>query len=415
MSGHTRLRVESIFNQFRANPRLDNDDVAGFQRTALRLDAHSEIVSGTIEILDSRHYGGSRGSSLNTTNVNALDILQANVEFRLGDLGTGTHEARIGRYTIDLGSRRLLARNGYRNTINSYTGADWHWTDDDTALTAFWGLPVRRRPADLASVVDNDIELDDQDKDVQYFGGHFERRLDSRDALEAYFLVFLENVPNSRQRELFTPGVRYRRKPAAAQVDFELESVYQFGESQISSSGSGTDLDHSAWFQHASIGYMFDSEHKTRVRLAIDYASGDESPGDGENNRFDTLFGARGFDYGGPTGFWGAIARANILSPEASVAWEPRPDMHMWLTWRGVWLASDTDAWTTARVADPTGSSGRHVGQQLTARWRQWFQRRSLLLELGAAYLFDGRFQRRAPGGQGQDSSYAYAAFTWKF
>lgn len=415
IKGHTRVRIESIFNQFRSNPRLDNDDTTGFQRTSLQIDARSGNISGTVELLDSRHYGGSRGSALNTGAVNAVDILQANVLLHLGDLGTGTHEAQLGRYTIDLGSRRFLSRNGYRNTINSYTGANWRWTGEETAVTAFWALPVRRLPADLESVVDNDVELDDQDRDLQYFGGHVEQRIGDRDVAEAYTLFFLENAPNSQQRELITPGLRYRRKPERGGVDFEIESVYQFGESQTSRAGTGPDLDHVAWFQHASVGYMHDSHSKTRWRLAIDYASGDERAGDGQNNRFDTLLGSRGFDYGGPTGLWGAIARANILSPEARVTWEPRPDMHVWLAWRGVWLASDTDAWTTAGVADPTGNSGRHVGQQLTARWRWWFHERHLLLDVGAAHLFDGGFQRRAPGGQGQDSSYLYTAFTWKF
>ena len=77
-----------------------------------------------------------------------------------------------------------------------------------------------------------------------------------------------------------------------------------------------------AGFAHASAGYTFDAAWTPRVRVAWDYASGDADPNDGQNNRFDTLFGARRFEYG-PTGIYGAVFRANLNSPEIRLILKP--------------------------------------------------------------------------------------------
>ena len=82
---------------------------------------------------------------------------------------------------------------------------------------------------------------------------------------------------------------------------------------------------------------------------------------------------------------------------------------------RGVWLAESRDAWTAARVQDVTGAAGRHVGEQLEFRVRHQIVPKSVLFEWGGVYLFAGRFQDDAPGGQGQDTAYGYVQAVWTF
>lgn len=53
-----------------------------------------------------------------------------------------------------------------------------------------------------------------------------------------------------------------------------------------------------AYFEGLEVGYTFVEVWSPRFASQLDYARGDSSPNDGENNRFDTLYGARAFDFG---------------------------------------------------------------------------------------------------------------------
>ncbi|MDN5849734.1 MAG: alginate export family protein, partial [Nitrococcus sp.] len=146
-----------------------------------------------------------------------------------------------------------------------------------------------------------------------------------------------------------------------------------------------------------------------RFVLEYDYASGDEDPNDGENNRFDSLFGALRSDFG-PTGIYLALTRSNISSPGARIQVEPSPNLDAFVGYRAVWLASDRDALPSAGVRDPSGGSGAFVGHQVEARVRATILPENLDLELGGAYLIDGRFLKDAPNAAGNgNTAYFYS------
>lgn len=410
VSGHVRARVESIDGQFRSAARLNSTDTIGFLRTALRFDVDGDVLGSdnldfTLEVLDSRQLGAGTGSFLNTTTNNPVDFLQAYFRYDLGELGSGTNHLRIGRQTLDLGSRRLVARNRFRNTINSFNGVLWHFEDDKAKADVFWFLPTQRQPSDFPSLLDNDVVLDEQDKDQQFFGAFYQRESADWLTWETYIYgIYEDNEPGSRRRELFTPGVRAFRKAAKNEWDYELELILQFGET--------ANMDHNAGYAHLETGYTFDSTWTPRVQVQFDYASGDTSSTDNDTERFNTLFGARRWEYG-PTGIYGAIARSNIISPDVRVELKPRENINWMVAWRGVWLASDTDTWTTAGVRDATGASGRHVGQQFETRLRWDLKEADMRIEFGAAYLFHGGFQSSV--GTNTDTAYGYIQSMWRF
>ncbi|MEN3940635.1 alginate export family protein [Prosthecobacter sp. SYSU 5D2] len=412
LKGEIRARYETLDEQFRA--RLEGSDQVLALRSSLLMEADLAPVQVTAEILDARQLLADSGSALDTTTVNTLELLQAHLEWDLGTLGKGRQHLRLGRETVNLGSRRLMARNAFRNTINAYTGADWRWeTKAGHSVRAMWLLPNQRQPDDLTSLQDNDSAFDDQDFDLQFWALYATLPLPPvRAELELYAFGLHESGSGTRHRQLYTPGFRLVRKPETGQVDFEAESALQLGTS--SSSVNGSAISHQALFLHLSVGYSANLPWRPRLGLAYDYASGDRKPDDGDNNRFDTLYGARRFEYG-PTGSYGAIARSNLSSPELRLDFTPAVNTEFMIAHRGVWLASGKDAWTAAGVRDASGRSGKFVGQQLEARLRWDAIPGNLRVETGIAQIFPGRFQESAPNGKPSDTTYAYFEMTWWF
>ncbi len=417
ISGEHRSRYEGLDGQFRLG--RNGSDQAYAMRTLLLTQFKAEPGAVLVELQDSRQYLSDAGSPIDTTMVNALDVIQAHARWDAKDLiPGGTNTIRVGRETLDLGNRRLVARNAYRNTINAFTGVDWLWQAEGGGwVRGFYFLPVRRLPEDRQSLLDNDIVLDSQSFDTQFGGVYGDvPGLPWRMRLEAYYF-YLHDEPTlrTRARDLHTPGVRLYREPKAGQWDFEVESTFQAGESQERILPGSPSLDHFAHFQHAAVGYTFEIPWKPRLGLRYDYASGDPTPGDARNGRFDTLYGARRFEFG-PTGIYGAVARANLNSPEYHVSVRPWSSVEFGVSHRFLWLAEAKDSWTSSGLVDPTGASGTELGHQLEFRLRWNVIPGNLRVDTGYTHLFAGDFIREAPlsGGKG-DIQYAYFEATLQF
>ena len=73
---------------------------------------------------------------------------------------------------MNLGSRRLVASDDFRNTTQGYTGlrADLTSRRQERSATLYYMLPQERRPDDFASLRDNEIQLDHESRDLQLFG-----------------------------------------------------------------------------------------------------------------------------------------------------------------------------------------------------------------------------------------------------
>lgn len=416
VSGEQRTRYETLDGQFRAG--RGGGDQALALRTSLLAQAKWESMKLVTEVLDARQYLSDDGTPIDSTMVNALDVLQAHIRLDAGELiPGGTSTIRFGRETLDLGNRRLVARNAYRNTINAFTGVDWLWqTEEGASLRGFYFLPVRRLPEDVDSLLDNDIVADTQNFDQQFWGVYGDvGRLPEKIRLEGYWLTLKEESSEVlRRRHLQTPGLRLFRPSGPGEWDFEVETTWQFGTSQIRAGTGQARLDHLAHHHHGGVGYTWAAAWRPRVGVRYDYASGDSDPTDGKNGRFDTLFGARRFEFG-PTGIYGAVARANLNSPEYSLSIRPHARVDLSVSHRFLWLAEARDAWTAAGVRDPSGASGRELGQQLELRCRWEVAPGNLRLDAGIAHLFGGEFLERAPNRSADDVHYGWVELTLLF
>mgnify|MGYP001165593003 CR=1 FL=1 len=421
LSGMQRTRFESLDGQFRSSGALDGSDHVWAVRTTLRADVNYHGWLATGEVWDARQFESDDGSVVDTTIVNAAEMVQLFAGYEGRSVFSEGDKASLifGRHTMDLGSRRVVARNDFRNTTNTFLGFNARWESaSKDSLQAFFTLPTRRLPSDFDALLDNDVELDDENRHVKFWGLYatFAEALGKANA-ELYYLGLDEQDAHglaTANRSLSTVGGRLVQRPAKAHFDYEIEATYQFGDSRTGTS-SNTDLDHEAYFAHLEGGYTFDHDWKPRTVLQFDYASGDDSPTDGENNRFDTLFGARRWEFG-PTGILGFIARANVMTPGLRLVVNPRKDVELMLSHRPVFLASDTDAHTPSGVRDTSGGSGDHVGDfsELRLRWNvfpgNW------MLEFGAAYAASGEFLNDAPNASGAgDTSYVYVQSLFTF
>lgn len=414
IGGAYRVRYERLHDPFLAVPTASDRILVERLLFDVRADFDRFYLGAELE--DSRAQLDDAGPPLGTDDVNAVELLRAYVGFtRDGVFLDGDNlDLHAGRITIDAGSRRLVARNRFRNTINAFTGVHALWTaPKGSRVQAFYTLPVQRRPYDFDRLERNAIVFDDESLEVRFWGilASRERLFDAVNGEIYVFGLGEDDRPDvpTLDRDLYTPGLRLFTEPGPGAWDFEIEAVLQTGTSRSTRSPADvTDLDHRASFFHAHVGRTLGDAGPLSLVLQYDYASGDRDPDDGDNERFDTLFGARRFEYG-PTGIYGAMARSNINSPGFRV--EIRPDDRILglVGYRALVLDSSRDFWTTSGVRDPTGASGSTVGHQVEAGLRYALLPGNLQVEIGGAYLFEGRFQRDAPNASGEgDTAYFY-------
>ncbi|MGR9107503.1 MAG: alginate export family protein, partial [Gammaproteobacteria bacterium] len=166
-----RTRYETLTNQFRAGGQ------GGDQVLALRTDIFLEAAIDELriggEFMDARISLDDAGTPVDNNLVDTFDILQLYVAWTTKNMfGTGLDsDFRFGRQTMDLGSRRLVVRNGFRNTINSFTGLHLNLADaDKVQWRLFLFNPVRRLPDDPVAIREGRHEFDTRDTGT-YFGG----------------------------------------------------------------------------------------------------------------------------------------------------------------------------------------------------------------------------------------------------
>lgn len=399
LSANVRLRYEALHNQFR--PGFDRDDDLIEAQTSIAAEWDTGPIRIGAEMVDSRAWDSDAGSSVGTSEVNTLELLQAYVSADFGDaLGTGS-DLRLdaGRFVLDLGSRRLLARSNFANSPNGFAGAKLELrTKAKDQLTLFYTQPSQKLPRDKDRILDNDTQWDRNGEDLVFWGGFFAKpKVIGTGAAEAYFFGLEEDDTSARatrDRHLFTPGARLYRDPAAGKFDYEFEYAYQFGTISEGSSATARTIPVSAHYLHAEAGYQFAGDWKPRISLEYDLATGDD--GRRSYGRFDGLYGSRRADYG-PSGMFGPLGRSNLSSPGVRLEVTPSKRWDAMAFWRLAWLDSATDTFASTGVSDPTGQSGRFGGHQIEARVRYWVIPKAIRVELGGAALLRGSFLRNAP------------------
>lgn len=403
LSGSLRLRYETIADTARIGvPRAE--DLINLRTIVSARYTHGPVTVAA-ELYDSRAYDDDAPSAVSSNEVDPLELAQAYVALDFGTaLGNGS-DLRLqgGRIQLNIGSRRLIAADEYRNTINSYTGlrADLSLPGKRSAMLIYV-LPQQRLPEDPVGLAANRVVFDREGFDVRLWGGFVRQggvlgggEID----LSAYRFEERDRPDRAtRDRRLTTLGVRLFRAAAPGRFDYDGEVMRQTGETRTGLAPAAPLRAVEAWFVHAEVGYQWKRGWKPHVSAEFDYASGDR-PG-GSYARFDTLFGMRRADFS-PSGLYNAINRANFITPGVRLEVTPSKRVDAFASYRELWLASRFDAFATTGVIDPSGRAGRYAGRQIDARVRWWAIPKRLQLEADGELLDKGSFYARAPNSPG--------------
>ncbi|WP_164549775.1 alginate export family protein [Altericroceibacterium xinjiangense] len=418
IGGSFRMFAEAIDGQFR--PGRAEDDAILLLRTSLLASYTTGPVQVVGELVDARAYGQDLDTPISTSNVNALEPLQAYAALDLGQLVHAPFggSVKAGRFTMHMGASRLVARAGFINYPHSFTGAQIDLAARDSSrLRLFWTMPNIRLPGDIEDLQHNEVELDRSTTDLEFYGAHYARPLLNTAQGEIYlYRLTEEDAPGyrTRNRNLLTYGVRFHQAPVVNAFDYDIEYALQGGEVRASSASADLrELDVDASFFHADVGRTFADGWKTRISAHFDFASGD-GPG-AEYSRFDPLFGARRGDLG-PTSLFGPVTRSNLVSGGVRLEAKLSDRLDAMTMYRALWLDEPTDKFALTGVRDATGNSGTWAGNQIELRLRYWVVPSRLRLEASGAYLDKGRFLRDAPNAPATGNTrHGYLSLTTSF
>lgn len=411
LSGTARVRYEAIDGQPRPALREPNDVVV--LRSTLLMEYRTDAFRIGGELWDSRAYGGHRGGGLGVGDVNAAELTQAYVAAKFA----GHAELQAGRFVMNLGSRRLIAADDYRNTTNGFTGFRLTGKYGPTAVEAIYVMPHTRLPDTEDAILHNRVRWDRESTDLMLWGGALARNgLPGGLSFDGSLLGLDEHDgPGrpTRDRALRTATGRLLTAPAPGKFDFEAEYSYQFGHIRAGTQPAAALLDVAADFAHLEVGYSFRHPWKPRLSLEYERASGDD--GKTSFGRFDTLYGSRRADLA-PSGLYQAVSRANIESPDVRIEAAPSARLDLAFDYRVMWLESATDSFSTSNLRDATGASGSYAGAQWEGRLRWWVAPNVLRLEINAILLEKGHFLKSAPKApQSGDTHYLSVALQTNF
>ena len=175
VSVEQRTRYETMDGTFKAGSKGGDQQIP--LQTTLWLEAHMSSFRFGTEFMDARGLNSDSGTGMNNTMSDSWDFLQAYgawADQNVAYSGLGA-EVVAGRQTINLGSRRLVARNAFRNTINSFTGIKLRVIDyGNWQFNGFVTAPVNRLPTSSTALLDNEQVFDRENTNTWFSGGFLE-------------------------------------------------------------------------------------------------------------------------------------------------------------------------------------------------------------------------------------------------
>ena len=381
-----RTRYEMRYNDLRRTQQVTDNPLLLRTRAYFGIKNILDPFRFAVEIQDSRRYFSQ--FERDNRDVDTFEPIQAYAEIYFKE-GLGQNRPlsiKAGRMAFELLDRRLIARNEWRNTTNTFQG-----------VRVSLGMDQNDWSADLLALQPLDRLKTHMDRPVDeqwFFGGVANYRGWSKwVTLQSYYLGLVQGHDDGApDRDIHTVALRAYGPAGKTGFDYDLSGLYQFGESD--------DQTQNSWAATVDLGYTFEHPWKPRIGVFYGYVSGDRNPNDNENNHFERLFG-----FSRPWSSNDYIQMENVNSPKLVVAFEPIKDVKVDTAYVAYWLASKSDRWNSANLQDSTGHSGDFLGHEFNARVRFPIVPR-IKGNIGYAYFAPGQFPSRL--GRTEDSHFVY-------
>jgi hypothetical protein len=410
-----RARYEHRDNDFRRADENIDDPLLLRTRAYIGVKEILDPLRFAVEVQDSRRNNGDYSRAYDTRDVNQADILQGYLElhfkesiFGKDDLGNNRpFWVRGGRLAWESLDRRLIARNEWRNTTNTFQGVRANIGDkkNDWQLEAFAVKPVQRFTR----------SLDEVDHSQDFYGviGDW-RGWSEYVTLQPYYFLLKQDgnkvkynsngqeltgatlSPAQIDRKIHTAGLRAYGAFNSG-WDYDTSYVKQWGNQDrfLSNALGSINVDHEAYSYGAEVGYTFKNAWKPRVSAYYGVASGDSTPATGtdrtDSQRFERLFG-----FARPWSNNDYIQMENIRTPKLHLEFEPKVSFlqNVKVDTSFSWYRLDdaSDRWQAgSNLRDRTGASGNDLGKEVDLRVRFPINQYASL-NIGYAHFWAGDF-----------------------
>jgi hypothetical protein len=369
----------------------DREDLYWLNR--FRLTARFAItpwLSAAVQAQDAR-VEGRNGPVAGTPFRDQFDLRLAHVD--AGNFERSRIAVRAGRQELAFGDQRLVGHVSWLNTARTFDAVRGVFRHRKVRIDGF-----------AASVVNMLVDEFNWSGGGNYLYGADAPLtvLPRGGVLEPYEFVRSSRNQRSEAGSIgtlvsSTTGVRLAGKLTAA-TDYNIEAAFQRGT-------LGED-DIAAWAGHWAIGRTLTAGSKSyRVFGEYNYASGDETPGDGQRGTFDQLYPTPHDKYG----LADQVGWKNIHHVRAGAEYKPQPRLTFAAGYHSFWLASAYDALYSAAgtvvARIPTGAPDRHVGQEVDAQ-ATFAPSPRIQIHGGYSHLFTGAFLKAATPGESYRGPY---------
>ena len=428
-----RARFEHRDNDFRRADENIDDPLLLRTRAYVGIKDILDPLRFAVEVQDSRRNLSEYSREFDTRDIDQADVLQGYLElhfkesiFGKDDLGNNRpFWVRGGRLAWESLDRRLIARNEWRNTTNTFQGvrANIGEKKNDWQLEAFAVKPVQRFTT----------QLDEVDHSQNFYGviGDWRRWSQYVNFQPYYFLLKQDGDKvkydaNGRvltgaalsqaqiDREIHTAGLRAYGAFNSG-WDYDASYVKQWGNQDrfLSNALGKINVDHDAHAYNAEVGYTFKNAWKPRVSASYGLATGDEatpvaSKDTTSNQRFERLFG-----FARPWSNNDYIQMENIRTPKLHLEFDPKvaflDNVKVDTSFSWYQLDSKSDRWNAGNnLRDRTGKSGSDLGKEVDLRVRFPINQYASL-NIGYAHFWAGDFvkdtSRKVAGQADRDDS----------